>query len=174
MPWRRLYMWYKILLIYINFSFNFLSQNHLISLGFSLNMDVFYMHSDHMLFTTFASVLYQIYNHSPSARFCISDTTRPLMLYILLTAEIAWSPAVFYHKHVRISTVSLSSPFWTTSVLILAIYFNEIKRKSNLNTHHKELDQLKTNFKILITLKKRNGRIFLLNYKLSGIVSRNV
>ena len=151
MPWRRLYMWYKILLIYINFSFNFLSQNHLISLGFSLNMDVFYMHSDHMLFTTFASVL-----------------------YILLTAEIAWSPAVFYHKHVRISTVSLLCPFWTTSVHVLAIYFNEIKRKSNLNTHHKELDQLKINFKILITLKKRNGRIFLLNYKLSGIVSRNV
>ena len=28
-------------------------------------------------------MLYQIYNHSPSARVCISDTTRPLMLYIL-------------------------------------------------------------------------------------------
>ena len=36
----RLYMWYKILQIYINFSFDFLSQNHLISSGFSMNMNV--------------------------------------------------------------------------------------------------------------------------------------
>ena len=28
--------------------------------------------------------MYQIYNHSPSARVCIPDTTRQLMLYILL------------------------------------------------------------------------------------------
>ena len=63
----------------------FLSQNDLISLGFSMNMNV-YMHSYHMLFTTFTSVLYpviwlyRIYNISPSARARISDTTRPLML----------------------------------------------------------------------------------------------
>ena len=39
----------SLLLIYINFSFDFLSQNHLISLGFSMNMNV-YMHSYHMLY----------------------------------------------------------------------------------------------------------------------------
>ena len=50
-----------------------------ISLGFSMNMNV-YMHSDHILFTTFASMLYRIYNLSPSARAYMSDTTRPLML----------------------------------------------------------------------------------------------
>ena len=72
-------MRYRILLIYINFSFDFLSQNNLISSGFSRNVNV-YMHSDHMLFTTFAAVLNRIYNLSPSARACISDTTRPLML----------------------------------------------------------------------------------------------
>ena len=44
------------------------------SLRFSMNMNV-YMHSDDMLFTTFASVLYRIYNLPPS-----TDTTRPLML----------------------------------------------------------------------------------------------
>ena len=65
LSWRRLYMWYKILLIYINFSFDFPNQNHLISLGFSMNMNV-YMHWYHMLFTTFASVLCRIYNLSPS------------------------------------------------------------------------------------------------------------
>ena len=37
------------------FSFDFLIQNHIISLRFSMNMNV-YMHSYHMLFTTFASV----------------------------------------------------------------------------------------------------------------------
>ena len=34
----------------------------------------------HAIFTTFASVLYRLYNLSPSARDCISDTTWPLML----------------------------------------------------------------------------------------------
>ena len=80
MSWRRLYICdtsYKILLIYINFSFEFVSPNNLISLGFSMNMNVQYMHSDHMLFTTFASVLYRIYNLSASVRACISNTTRP-------------------------------------------------------------------------------------------------
>ena len=74
-------------MIYINVSFDFLSQNHLIFLGFSMNMNV-YMHLDHMLFTTFASVLYRIYNFSPSVRACISDTTRPLMLYIVLVISL--------------------------------------------------------------------------------------
>ena len=57
----------------------FSQPNHLISLGFSMNMNV-YMHSYYILFTTLASVLYRIYNLSPSARACISDTARPLML----------------------------------------------------------------------------------------------
>ena len=65
--------------VYINFSFAFFSQNHLIYLGFTMNMNVQYMDSDHMLFPTVASVLCLIYNLSPSARACISDTTRPLI-----------------------------------------------------------------------------------------------
>ena len=72
-------MLYKIHLIYINVSFDFLSQNNLIPLGFSMNMSV-YMHLDHMLFTTFATVFYRIYNLSPSARAYISHTIRSLML----------------------------------------------------------------------------------------------
>ena len=35
-----------------------------------MNMNV-YMHSDHILFTIFAAVLYRIYNLSPSAQVCI-------------------------------------------------------------------------------------------------------
>ena len=67
----------KILLIYINFSFDFLSQNHLISLGFLMNMNV-YMHSDHMLFTTFAFVLHRIYNDN-----CKSWLNNTVILAIL-------------------------------------------------------------------------------------------
>ena len=36
------------------------------------------------LYTTRVSVLYKIYNDSPSARVCISYTTWPLMLYIII------------------------------------------------------------------------------------------
>ena len=45
-------------------------------------------------------MLYQIYNNSPSARACISDTTRPLMLYILHNNYTMSS------SHIRLSTCS--------------------------------------------------------------------
>ena len=54
--WRWLYIWYKILLIYISFNFD--------------------------LNTAWVAVLYQIYKHEPKSSGCISDTTWTLMLYI--------------------------------------------------------------------------------------------
>ena len=53
-------------------------------------------------------MLYQIYNHSPSAQVCISDTTRPLMLYILLILygykldplSLVFIPDSFSHKRI--------------------------------------------------------------------------
>jgi hypothetical protein len=56
--WRSLYIWYRIMLIYINFKFNFLTKYH----SFIWN----------------------------SARVCITDTTPPLMLYLVHTNLRHW------------------------------------------------------------------------------------
>ena len=42
-----------------------------------------YKYSHYNYFTIFASVLYQIYNHSPSARVYISDITPSIIFYIV-------------------------------------------------------------------------------------------
>ena len=72
-----------------------------------------YMYSHHKYFTIFVSVLYQTYNHSPSARECISDTTRPFMHVVNSTyktnrARITYS---FWALGRRISKVSLLASF---------------------------------------------------------------
>ena len=92
----------KILLIYINFSFDFLSQNHLISLGFLMNMNV-YMHSDHMLFTTFAFVYIYIYiyiciyvyivisicNSMISSAICTNEVFKDLKIHLIIHSFVS-------------------------------------------------------------------------------------
>ena len=52
--------------------FNLVDENEHLDLGVSK-----------AIYNIRVPVLHQIYNHWPSARVCISDTTLPLMLYIL-------------------------------------------------------------------------------------------
>ena len=86
------------------------------------------MQEYHKLYTTFASVLHKIYNHSPSARVCISDTTRPLMLYILLIITSSYSATNEWGKKQTFSnacSVWQKLPNWLIDDFITScIYWN--------------------------------------------------
>jgi hypothetical protein len=93
--WRSLYIcliWcrnHAESLIYINFKFNFLTKYHSLILNcWRILMFSSRRFTRHKLYKAWASVLYQTYNLSPSARVCISDTTRPLMLYLIYYLQL--------------------------------------------------------------------------------------
>ena len=93
-------MCYTILLIYINISFDFLSQNHLISLGFSMNMNV-YMHSDHMLFATVASMLYRI-----SAAHVVNSTYYVQGIYEIV-CQLPNPPSIMHFRSIGVSNFGM-------------------------------------------------------------------
>ena len=65
-----------------------------LSLGFSTNTNV-YIHSYQNYFTIFTFVLYRTYNLSPSAQVCLSDTTRPLILQMVLMKIVTLTCLLF-------------------------------------------------------------------------------
>ena len=69
-------------LIYISFKFS--QEISLISVRLLRNMNIFIL-TFHKYDKAFASDLYLIYNRSPAARVCKSDTDRLLMLYLVHT-----------------------------------------------------------------------------------------
>ena len=56
-----------------------------------MNMNVYCMHSYHMLFTTFASVLCRIYNISPSAAHVVNNTSHVHYVKQRLHTAITWT-----------------------------------------------------------------------------------
>jgi hypothetical protein len=101
--WRSLYIWYKIMLIYTNFKFNFLTKYH----SFILNC----LKNTNVLVKTFIRVLIHCIGHTNSRLrlefrsfgVCVSDTTRPLMLYINSTykaRQLFWKTRQVVHINI--------------------------------------------------------------------------